>query len=219
MGLLYAPSTDQGESLDLVDLIERHVRALIENPMLLRHISRRAMEAVDGEGATRVVRVLLEAKSSGTQGARAVQLRPASEADAALTWPWRNAESTRRYFFDPSPVSLSNHRAWWARSLQDSQRALLIGEQAGQPCGVLRFDFDQKGGAVVSLYLDPAMTGQSLGQALMLAGLAWLPQHHPQTHTVSAEILAANAASRKMFQSAGFTEQHAVFVRKVQGPW
>lgn len=220
-GLLYAPSTETDASLDLVALIERHVRSLIENPMLLRHISQCAMAAVDGQGAARVANVLLarQTKPHGTSEAPALVLRPATDADAERVWPWRNAEPTRRHFFDPSPVKLDDHRAWWARSLQDPQRALLIGEQAGRPCGVLRFDFDQQDQAVVSLYLDPAMTGQGLGQALMRAGLAWLPHHHPRTHTVSAEILAANAASRKMFQAAGFAEQHAVFVRKVQAPW
>lgn len=212
-GLLYAPSTMDGE--DLVKLIARHVRSLIENPMLLRHISQRAMAAVDGEGAARVANALLGLASPGAPDAQLVQLRQATPEDARLVWPWRNAASTRRHFFDPSPVELDNHLRWWSASLQDTRRALLIGHRAGLPCGVLRFDFERSGAAVVSLYLDPALTGQGLGRKFMLAGLAWLRQNHPGTQTVSAEILAANEASRKMFQSAGFVGQHAVFVRKV----
>lgn len=212
-GLLYAPSTIGGE--DVVELIARHTRSLIENPMLLRHISQRSMAAVDGEGAARVADALLGPTAPGVPDAQPVQLRQARPEDARLVWPWRNAASTRRHFFDPSPVELDDHLRWWSTSLQDTRRALLIGHRAGLPCGVLRFDFQQSGSAVVSLYLDPAMTGQGLGRALMIAGMAWLRQNHPGTQTVSAEILAANEASRKMFQSAGFVEQHAVFVRKV----
>lgn len=212
-GLLYVPSTMDGE--DVVELIARHARSLIENPMLLRHISQRAMAAVDGKGATRVANALLEPAAPGASDAQLVQLRQATPEDVRLVWPWRNATSTRRHFFDPSPVEPDNHLRWWAASLQDTRRALLIGHRAGLPCGVLRFDVEQSDSAVVSLYLDPALTGQGLGRAFMVAGIAWLRQNHPGIQTVSAEILAANEASRKMFQSAGFTEQHAVFVRKV----
>lgn len=212
-GLLYAPFIDEGS--DLVDLIARHIQALRENPMLLRHISLRAMEAVDGKGAGRVVDALLGPADSVVQDTHAVQLRLAVEGDAQSVWPWRNAESTRRYAFDSSPVMLASHLDWWKHSLQNPQRALLIGQQAGRPIGVLRFDFDQASKVVVSLFLDPAMTGRGLGRSMMLAGLAWLRQNHTNVHTVMADILMANAASRKMFQSVGFAEQHAVFVRKV----
>lgn len=217
-GLLYAPFAELATYTSqavLVDLIGRHVRSLMENPMLLRHISRSAMNVVDGQGAARVASLLLSQSQVAVSGAQVVHLRPATQSDAELVWPWRNAESTRRYFCDPSPVSLDTHLAWWERCLQNPGRALLIAHQAGKSCGVLRFDFDQTDAAVVSLYLNPAMTGQGLGHALMLAGLSWLHQNHPETHTVSAEILPANVASRKMFQSVGFAEQHAVFVRKV----
>lgn len=217
-GLLYAPFAElamHASQAVLVDLIGRHVRSLLENPMLLRHISRCAMNVVDGQGTARVASLLLSQSQVAVSGAQVVHLRPATQADAELVWPWRNAESTRRFFFDPSPVSLDTHWAWWERCLQDPGRALLIAHQAGQSCGVLRFDFDQTDAAVVSLYLNPAMTGQGLGQALMLAGLSWLRQNHPEIHTVSAEILPTNVTSRKMFQSVGFAEQHAVFVRKV----
>lgn len=229
-GLLYAPSidlivhSDRGDETDragLIDLIRRHVSALLESPMLLQHVSRRAMETVDGKGSTRVACVLLGQGAKPMTEAQAIQLRPANQGDAAMVWPWRNAESTRRHFFDPSPIGLDTHLAWWARCLSDSQRALLIAHQAGKPFGVLRFDFDQASqagqtnGAVVSLYLDPAMIGRGLGRALMLVGLDWLRQNHPRTQTVSAEILVANVASRKVFESVGFTQKHAVFARKV----
>jgi hypothetical protein len=70
-----------------------------------------------------------------------VDVRLAITDDALLVWPWRNNEATRRYFFDPSPVSLETHLAWWNRSLSDPKRALLLGRLSGKEVGVIRYDF------------------------------------------------------------------------------
>lgn len=208
-GLLYAPSVDGG----LVDLIRRHTQCLLENVPLLKLISNAAMNSVDGAGASRIVG---EIRHSGTSaGTNGVYVRLATADDAPVVWPWRNCESTRRYFFDPSPVSLDTHVAWWNRSLADAQRALLIGFTEGRAFGVVRFDFDAPESAMISIYLDPEMTGKGMGRALLFAGLNWLRKNHPETSTVSAEILLENSASLRAFQAAGFSEQYRALVLTV----
>ncbi|MBI1907600.1 MAG: UDP-2,4-diacetamido-2,4,6-trideoxy-beta-L-altropyranose hydrolase, partial [Rhodocyclales bacterium] len=126
--LLYAPS---GEG-DLVDLIRRHTRCLLENASILNVISTAAMKAVDGRGASRIVRDL------NIQNTDSVSVRPAVAGDGAVVWPWRNSEKTRRFSFDPSPVSLESHLAWWNRSLANNRRILLIGSLEAQEIGVIR---------------------------------------------------------------------------------
>ncbi|MFA6121753.1 MAG: UDP-2,4-diacetamido-2,4,6-trideoxy-beta-L-altropyranose hydrolase [Sideroxydans sp.] len=208
-GLLYAP--DDGG--DPVDVIRRHTKCLLENASLLKLISNAAMNAVDGEGALRIVgEIRHPGMSVGTNG---VYVRLATADDAPVVWPWRNCESTRRYFFDPSPVSLDTHVAWWHRSLADAQRALLIGFSEERAFGVVRFDFDVPESAVISIYLDPEMTGKGMGRALLFAGLNWLRKNHPETSTVSAEILPENSASLRAFQAAGFSEQYRALVLTV----
>ena len=206
-GLLYAPSSE----CVLVDMIEHHSECLLENASLLKLISRTAMDAVDGLGALRVVSVIESPKTDADN----VYVRLALADDAAAVWPWRNSESTRRYFFDPSPVGLDTHVAWWKRSLVDPKRVLLIGSLGGRTFGVIRFDFDTSESAVISIYLDPAMTGKGMGRTLLLAGLSWLRENHPETNSVSAEILPENSASVRVFQSTGFSEQYRVLVLKV----
>lgn len=208
-GLLYAP--DDGSNV--VSLIRRHTRCLLENSALRRLISNAAMNTVDGEGALRIV------SEVGSPGMGAdeedVSVRLAVADDATVVWPWRNCESTRRYFFDPSPVSLDTHVAWWNRSLADPQRALLIGFSEGRAFGVVRFDFDASGSAVISIFLDPKITGKGMGRALLFAGLSWLRKYHPETSAVSAEILPENFASLRVFQAAGFSEQYRSLILKV----
>lgn len=204
-GLLYAPSIPG----DASESIRHHAIGLIENPALLQWLSCNAMNAVDGLGVLRCIAEM--GASCGDQ----VSIRRATDEDAARVWPWRNDASTRRHFFDPSSVSLERHLAWWRGSLTDPRRVLLIGEQVTHAFGVLRFDFESSASALVSIYLDPAMTGRGLGAPLILAGLDWLRTHHPEMDSVKAEILATNAASLRVFQAAGFSEQYQVLVRKI----
>ncbi len=206
-GLLYAP---MGEG-DLVNLIGHHVRCLIENASLMKLISNTAINAVDGLGALRVGREI----GCPEEGADNVYVRLAVANDAPVVWPWRNNESTRRHFFDPSPVGLETHVAWWNLSLVDPDRVLLLGYLGLRAFGVICFDFDTSESAVISIYLDPDMTGNGFGRRLLLAGINWLEEHHPEMNSVSAEILPENSASVSVFQAAGFSERYRVFALKL----
>lgn len=208
-GLLYAPE----DSGDLADLIRNHTKCLLENAALLKLISNAAMGTVDGGGTLRTVREL-GYPGMGSE-ADNVSVRLAVADDARVVWPWRNSESTRRYFFDPSPVSLDAHVAWWNQSLADAQRTLLIGLSEGRAFGVVRFDFDSPESAVISIYLDPEMKGKGMGRALLFSGLNWLKKHHPETSEVSAEILPENFASLRVFQAAGFSEKYRSLILKI----
>ena len=180
---------------------------------MLKLLSNTAMDAVDGAGA---LRIMSEFDSSEMQtNAGKVSVRLGADDDAVVVWPWRNSDSTRRYSFDPSPVRLDQHVEWWNRTLADSQCSLLIGLLEGIAFGVLRFDFDTSETAVISIYLDPAKTGKGMGQALLREGLSWLKENHLKTKIVSAEILPENPASLRVFQSAGFVEQHRSLIYRV----
>lgn len=208
-GLVYAPLIYG----DVVDLIRRHALTLIENPALLQWLSCNTMNTVDGLGAQRCA-AEMSARIAASEG-NTVTVRLATDQDAAGVWPWRNDEATRRHFFVPSPVGLEGHLAWWRGSLTDSRRVLLIGELSSQAFGVLRFDLEPNGTALVSIYLDPVMTGRRLGATLLRTGLDWLKKHRPEISAVKAEVLEENAASQKIFLRAGFSKQYQVLVRKV----
>lgn len=200
-GLLYSPEIKG----DLTQIIQRHASALIENSYLRQFISRNGIQAVDGCGVLRVI---------GKVGYAVVDVRLAVADDAELVWPWRNNEATRRYFFDPAPVSLDTHLAWWNRSLVDPKRTLLLGRLDGREVGVIRYDFIDSRRAMVSIYLDPEMTGLGLGETLLRAGQGWLLLNHPEIDTVLAEVMPKNVASLRTFLAAGFQEQHTILVWK-----
>ena len=208
-GLLYAPSGDD----DLVMMLKQHVKALCENAPLLKMISKAAMKAVDGRGALRINRKF-GFTEIGQSSVSDIAIRLATAEDAALVWPWRNSESTRRYFFNSCQVSLNAHVMWWNESLSNPKRVLLLGKLDEKEFGVVRYDIDDSSHAKVSIYLNPEMTGRGLGECLLRAGQDWFLQNHPEVKTMSAEIKATNIASLRIFQANGFQEQHIVMLRE-----
>jgi RimJ/RimL family protein N-acetyltransferase len=89
---------------------------------------------------------------------------------------------------------------------------LLLGKANMVAVGVLRFDFDEQQGAIVSIYIDPARTGQGMGKGLLRAGVAWLVCNRPDVRQVFAEILPENMASQALFRSVGFVERQKTVV-------
>lgn len=200
-GLVYAveaPATPTALAL--------HIRALLDNPRLREMLSRRGMEAVDGLGVDRVVRVL---------DAASIQVRPATTADADALFAWRSHDSVRSASRQSGAIERSEHDAWLGRVLADADRSLLIGERRGTPVGVVRFDV-QAQQAEVSIYRVPSSTERGAGPGLLLAAEAWLRQRRPDVGTVTAEVLAGNERSHRLFRSAGYELHATTYVKQVR---
>ena len=206
-GLLYSPISAR----NLIAVIRDHVNSLLENPALIKLVSNAGMKLVDGQGVLNVARVLCFSRENKTIVPEVI-VRVAEVSDAMIVWPWRNHEATRRYFFDRSNVSIEAHAKWWNQSIANSSRILLLGVLDNCNFGVVRFDFESITKVVTSIYLNPSMTGRGLGHELLISGLNWLMEHHPQIKFVAAEIFPENQASIRLFQSAGFQESHRTFL-------
>lgn len=170
------------------------VQRLIDDSAARRLLSTRARALVDGRGAERAALAML---------ADSVTLSPATGADAELAHHWRNDERTRRYFRDPSPVSLDAHRLWWSRTLASGDQTLLVARCGQVPVGFVRFDDDGHGSAEISYYLDPELTGLGLGSATLRAAQRWIAGNRTWACIV-ARVLDGNAASAQAFAAAGF---------------
>ena len=164
-------------------------------PGLRDSLGTKAAALVDGLGVARVVRAMTTP---------AIALRPARAEDCDTVWQWRNDERTRRFIPDPAPILLESHRVWFAGVLSGERAVdLLIGEAAGQPVGVLRFDHAGPL-ATISIYLVPGRENRGEGRALLRAGHDWLAAHRPATEVIEALVLEGNAASHRAFQAAGY---------------
>ncbi len=132
-----------------------------------------------------------------------IVMRRAVVADRKRIFEWRNSESTRRYFFDPSPIPWQTHVAWFERALAAEHVHLLIGEVGGEPVGVLRYDVDGRF-AEVSVYLVPGMVGLGLGTKLLAEGTDWVRRNLAGVERLRARVVGGNKASLRAFEKAGY---------------
>lgn len=185
------------------DLLYHLLKAFLQSTTWRNTVRRRCSELVDGRGVGRVLDALLPPD---------IQLREAQLRDCESLHEWRNAEETRRYIFNPAPIDFETHRRWFLQTLDDPSRVLLIGEQAGEPVGVLRYDLSGET-AVISVYLVPGKQRQGIGTALIRAGSDWIFRHR-DAHTIEAKVLEANTASMAAFLKAGFRKEVLTLIER-----
>ncbi|OEU54982.1 MAG: UDP-2,4-diacetamido-2,4,6-trideoxy-beta-L-altropyranose hydrolase [Desulfuromonadales bacterium C00003096] len=189
-----------------MERIREALRVFTRSPESLRAFSASGLAAVDGKGAQRLVGILMPPS---------IHLRGACLEDCDAILEWRNAEVTRRYIFDPQPISRNAHRAWLHKTLANPDRALLVGEIDGKPVGVLRYNLcgDE---ALISVYLVPGCEGQGVGSQLIRSGSLWLRKNQPHLKVVNAEIQSSNIASIRAFTWAGFQKHHVTYQEVLQ---
>jgi UDP-2,4-diacetamido-2,4,6-trideoxy-beta-L-altropyranose hydrolase len=200
-GLLYAPAMEQISADSLV----RHLRTLQENPLLLHALSANGMNAVDGRGAERVVRAM---------GLSTVTMRRATGSDSKQLFEWRNHPRVRQVSRSDGIIAWNTHTTWLDTVLSDPQRILLIGEYAGKPVGVVRFDVSNDT-AEVSIYKVPTDSAAGSGIDLLTSAERWLRQHCRQVEALTAEVLGTNAVSHRLFMAAGYEPSVMRYVKRI----
>ncbi len=190
VGLVYAPDGDQPTIND----IAIHLQAMLQNSSLRKLMARKGSETVDGKGAARVAKKMLQ---------KNINLRHAVLNDKEKIFIWRNAESVRKYSTNSGEISFENHSKWFDKVLLNDNQVVLIGCFNKEDVGVLRFDLctDQ---AEISIYLAPENQGKGLGSALVVSGENWLIQNKPYIKKVIADVLLENKASVKLFECSGY---------------
>jgi UDP-2,4-diacetamido-2,4,6-trideoxy-beta-L-altropyranose hydrolase len=172
------------------------VRSLLADSKLRQHMSQKARQLVDGEGAARVITRLLAAQ---------IHLRPVAENDRALLWEWANDPEVRALSFHSEKIPWETHIRWFQERLHDTDDVFFLGSYAGgEPLGQVRFDRDTAGRIRVHASVDRRQRAAGLGAALILRAVDELFATTPIT-AVHAFIKAENHPSIRAFQKAGFT--------------
>jgi RimJ/RimL family protein N-acetyltransferase len=200
-GLLYAPAMRTADSARLAD----HLRALMDNPALLRAISYNAMQAVDGHGTQRVLRAM---------GFCAVTVREATNRDSSKVFEWRNQPEVRAASRNSETIDRGAHEAWFSAALASTDRLLLIGERDGDDVGVVRFDV-RGSAAELSIYLAPDASGRGNGTELLHAAESWLARNRPEVGAVEAEVLRENQQSHGLFRAGGYRLESSRYVKRL----
>jgi UDP-2,4-diacetamido-2,4,6-trideoxy-beta-L-altropyranose hydrolase len=159
--------------------------------------SDRCFSALDGKGAERVARELV-------QPASGLRLRTVGPNDEDVLLEWANDSLTRRNAFNSAPISPSEHHAWFTGRLATPERCrmYIAEDKTGALVGQVRFD---RGDAAwtISYTLAPAFRGRGLGRALLHAALRALRGAEPGAETVGL-VKEFNRPSCRIFESLGF---------------
>jgi len=117
-------------------------------------------------------------------------------------------------------VSWQNHSPWFARTLSDPRRHLLVAEASGRAVGVVRFDEQREGEWVVSINVAPEARGKRLAAPILEAGWQWLAAHVEIVDLVIAEVRAGNDASVRAFEASGYrlVESGSEWLRYLRSP-
>lgn len=195
-----------GRAADLDAMAVRDaLSVMLRSRTLRRSLMERSAALVDGRGAERIAPLML---------GRSLALRLACADDSKNVFEWRNDERTRKYSGDGDFISLEQHERWFTAMLIDSARKMLIAEEGGVRVGVVRYDIAGDK-AEVSIYLVPGNSGRGLGESILVAGEAWLSRACPDVRELRAVVRRENAASLRIFESAGFEPHSTVFSKRV----
>lgn len=163
----------------------------------LPRMSAAAGALTDGRGTVRLTRAMA--------GLPRLNLRPATDADAEAVWHWRHSGGAHRHYRNAVPVSLTDHRAWFARALDDPARCLFMLEEDGTPVLHVRLDLKPESAAV-----SVAAAREAQGRGLAGLGLAMAMAYHAAQHagplSFAAEVHPDNPASRRLFAGLGFRQ-------------
>ena len=201
-GLLYDPD---GGAPATAAALAVHIRALADNVRLREMLSHNGLQAVDGRGVERVMRVLDPD----------ICMREATLDDAEALFQWRNHETVRGASRHTDPIARPEHDAWLRAALADPDRLLLIAERDGAPIGVVRFDI-VGGRAEVSVYRVPDAAGGGVGTMLMRMAERWLRERRPDVACVTADVLGDNERSHRMLRANGYRYHHAVYEKSLR---
>jgi RimJ/RimL family protein N-acetyltransferase len=133
----------------------------------------------------------------------AIDLRPARIDDAAVLFAWANDPSTRAASMGRKLIPWQAHVTWLEALLGDSERRLWIAEENGIPVGQVRVDRGSDEVGTVSIGLALEARGRGLGREVLRFGLV-AAVAELRIRRARAVVLATNAASRRLFEGAGF---------------
>ena len=187
---------------DPVDALQRAVLHFLDSPGALQAMSEACLQLGDGRGLARVVTSLLGPVAG-------LRLRPAQASDLWLYHWWANDPRVRHQSFNSEPISLEQHRRWFAGRL-DSHLALMrvLEDGHGLPLGQIRFERETADAsrAVIGFSLDRLARGRGLAAPFLQLGFAELARCWGSSIEAYGEVRAENLSSCMAFVRAGFQE-------------
>ena len=134
-----------------------------------------------------------------------IKTRKAELKDSKAIFEWRNDQLTRTMSYTTDLVDWERHSAWFASSLKNKNRLLLLceNENDSKKMAVVRFDVNSSR-ALVSINLAPDVRGKGASKQCLSKSIESCKNEFPRVTALDAEIKLENIASQRLFKSIGF---------------
>ncbi len=102
-----------------------------------------------------------------------------------------------------------------AKGASGRLRVDLVKDRAGQALGYCVASIDeQKVGEIDSIYVEPHLRNQAIGDALMRRALSWMDEHGIQTRILS--VAAGNERVESFYRRHGFLPRSVIWRQKAR---
>ena len=132
-------------------------------------------------------------------------IRKANESDSKDIFDWRNDEFTRQMSHITDLVDWERHSSWFAASLTNANRLLVICEDEGtnEKVAIVRFDVEEER-ALISINLSPKMRGKRKAKGCLRDAISFFQKSFSYVRFINAEIKSINVPSQQSFMGVGF---------------
>lgn len=137
-----------------------------------------------------------------------LKLREIQEGDAGWIVAWRSNPEVYKFFLNPHPITLRNHRNWYTNSYKKTaDRIDLFAEDrfSGDAVGVFGLVRKSVNEAEVNYLLDDEHQGKGFASEGVKALMTWAIQFW-KSNVFIAEVHKDNFASIRMIKRIGFVK-------------
>ncbi len=131
--------------------------------------------------------------------------RKANKRDSRDIFDWRNDELTRQMSHTTDLVEWEKHSTWFAASLANPQRLLVMceDESTNEKVAIVCFDVEDER-ALISINLSPQIRGKRKAKKCLSDAIFLFQQYFSDVRFIDAEIKTINIPSQKSFMGVGF---------------
>jgi UDP-2,4-diacetamido-2,4,6-trideoxy-beta-L-altropyranose hydrolase len=178
---------------------------LIANPQQRASMSLAGRALIDGQGAQRVIRAMLEPPWDHPAPGR-ISVRLATLADRSFLWRLTNDPTVRANSLHPEPVPFERHVAWWDAKLASGASRTWILEIDQEPVAQIRFDRnDSAEPNVAEISFSVAAEARGLGLGTLLLEMTGAEAcRELGVQRLRGLIFPHNTRSVRAFEKAGY---------------
>lgn len=136
-------------------------------------------------------------------------LRETKQEDCRFLYELRNEETVRLNSFHPEVIPYQQHKLWFAKKIEHPMVRMYILMFGGERIGQVRVDIENQS-AEISYALCSEARGHGYSKWMLQEVEARLKEEGC-CHSLIAEVMRENLASRKIFQSLGYEEKETGF--------